>query len=172
MNNLPTCDDIFRNQKYVDISHLTEEEQLKIIEDIDPFFIDYIENPSINIQKYVINLYPWKISDLKNPSKEIQLIAISAEQRDREAYPQDYTEVYRHIISEIDNPCYDAQLKAIEIDPWNILFIKNPAFDLKVRAISEEPKLINLLPNITQELILAVKLIFLLQKLYKKFYLL
>ena len=103
------------------IYSLTEEEQKRKLQN-DGNNIQYINNPSEELQLIAVKENGCAIKYIDNPSEKVQLEAISS-------HPSS--------IYYINNPCEDAQILAVGQDPNVIIDIKNPTEIVLQEAIKK-----------------------------------
>ena len=102
---------------------------------------------------------PYKIQDLINPSKDLQIAAIQADPSVIQFIPNASEKVQLlaikinpSAIKYISNPTKDVQLTAVKISPSVIQHIKEPSKDLIVVAIERDSSVIKHIPNPSEEL--------------------
>jgi hypothetical protein len=84
--------------------------------------IQFIDNPSEEVQLMAVNENPYSIKYIQNPSQEVQLAAV---------------EKNPYSIREIKNPSERVQLVAVKKNPRSILFIENPTKGVKQYLLSK-----------------------------------
>jgi hypothetical protein len=84
--------------------------------------IQFIDNPSEELQLAVVKKNGWLIRFIENPSERVQLVAVEQDP---------------YSIKRIKNPSEEAQLAAVEKNPYSIKFIKNPTDKVKQLAQSK-----------------------------------
>lgn len=122
-------------QKKKELSKMSKDELTKYIEK-NPSYIQYIKNPSEELQYSVIEKNIFGILYIKNPSEDMQIKGI---------------EDFSSNIQFIKNPTLKVQLIAIEDDPFNIRYIKNPTEDIQIKAMKKNPSVFNLIENPTDK---------------------
>jgi len=83
----------------------------------------YIKDPSLIIMKAAINQNAYNIKYIKNPSEELQLLALKI------------VDGVEDILQMIENPTEKVMLKAIKDNFYNYLEIKNPSKEVQLFAI-------------------------------------
>jgi len=133
----------------------------------DPTAIKYIQNPTEKVQLLVIkkdfNLYKY----IHNPTEKVLLLVVEKDPKFLK-YNSDLTEkvqlkaVKQDIfnIQYIQDPTEKVQLLVIKKDPTAIKYIQNPTEKVKIAAVQKDPSLIKYIKNPTKEIqILAGKTI-------------
>lgn len=105
------------------VSRLSENGKLMLI-NVHPYYVKYISNPSINIQREAIKNHVHYLQFIKNPALEVQLEAVKRD---------------GCVIKFIKNPSEKVQLKAVEDDGEAIRYIKNPSLNVQLVAVNDEP---------------------------------
>jgi hypothetical protein len=85
-----------------------------------------IDDPSEELQLWLIERYPLSIGFIKNPSEELQLRAVNKN-------------IY--IIGHIKNPSEEVQLYVVNEEPWMITRISNPTERVQLTALKKDPDL-------------------------------
>jgi hypothetical protein len=109
----------------------------------DPQAIQYIKNPSKEVQLLVVKKN-WKLLQyIKNPDKEVQLVAVKQD-------PQ--------AIQYIKNPSKEVQLVVVK-ENWKLLrYIKNPDKEVQLTAVKQNWHAIQYIKNPDKEVqLIAVK---------------
>ena len=120
---------------------------LKLALSLDPSTIEYtgksLNDLSYEQQKRMILINPDKIKDLKNPSDELQILAVTKKQT---------------VLSELKNPSEKVQLAVVRNDPKVILYLKNPSEKIQISAIQNNPNVIKYIKEPTEKVqLLAIK---------------
>jgi len=105
---------------------------LKTLVSYNPYTIEYIKNPSRELQLIAVNKNIVLFKYVQNPSPELQLKAVSA--------IGDY-------IRYIDNPSHQVQMAAVTNAGNAIAIIDNPSLDLQMAAVKSYPDSINWIKN-------------------------
>ena len=109
----------------------------------NPYKIQDLINPSKELQIAAIQTDPSVIQFISNPSEKIQLLAIT---------------INPSTIRYISNPTKDVQLTAVKISPSVIQHIKAPSKDIILAAIERDFSVIKTIPNPSEELqLIAIK---------------
>ena len=103
----------------------------------NPYKIQDLINPSKELQIAAIQTDPSVIQFITNPSEKIQLLAIT---------------INPSTIRYIPNPTKDVQLTAVKINPSIIQHIKEPSKDIILAAIERDFSVIKHIPNPSEEL--------------------
>lgn len=99
-------------QIYEDFLNIVDESTQKALIKEDPYEIRYIKNPSEEVQLIAVKGYGQAIEDIKDPSEIVQLEAVKK---------------YSFAINYIKNPSELVQLESIKEDIYLIEYIKNPS---------------------------------------------
>jgi hypothetical protein len=89
--------------------------------------IKFIHDPDPYVQVDAISRDPYNIQYIKNPSLEMQLLAVRKEGK---------------VIRFIQDPVYEVQYAAIEDNPWSLPYIAQPDLKIQFQAITLVPDLI------------------------------
>lgn len=100
-------------------NHPTEENILKKIKETFGF-IEFVGNPTYNVQLEAIVEYPFHIKYIENPYIDIQKLAVRSRP---------------DLICYIKNPTEEVQLISINKYWGNINFIKNPSKKIQIEAV-------------------------------------
>ena len=84
--------------------------------------IQFIDNPSEEIQLKIIDVNPSLIQYIKNPSEKSQLRAV-----EKDIYSIEY----------IKNPSEEIQLKIIDVNPSLIQYINNPSEEVQLKVVND-----------------------------------
>ena len=130
--------------------------------DLEPFvgsrpeLIQYIDNPSEVLKRHVLRQKPELFYTIKNPSIELQLLAIKSS-----TYPiNDFTRRYGdsegntgglEIDRWFDLNSYDVRLAFVRKDTRMIAWIDDPEEGLKLEAVTLKPESIKYIPEPTEE---------------------
>ena len=126
-----------------DESKVKDEEEVVLNEyylgavEYDPWALEYIENPSeeIQIQALKKNSNVFKLID--NPSEEVQKVAV---------------QLNAYNIGNIENPSEEIQKLAVSNRGYAIRYIKNPSEEVKLRAVSQNGEAIRFIENPSEEI--------------------
>ena len=113
-------DDIFGFGPF--IRDVTEQEQIKQIERDGGYMIQFIENPSENVQLAAVYKSPQSIEHIKNPTERVQLDAVHRSP---------------HSIGYIKNPTEKVQIAAVTHSWRNVLRIDNPTKKVKFVVLTD-----------------------------------
>ncbi len=113
-------------------NNMFKPEMINSFLEVESSVIKYIDNPSENVQRYVVGNDPKSIKYIKKPLKQIQLIAVK---KDGTA------------IEFIDNPSEPVQLAAVEESGNAIKYIKKPSERVQLAAVKENPSSIKFIEN-------------------------
>ena len=120
----------------------TEENLLKILK-IDGLAIQYIKDPTPEMQLGAVKQNGWAIQYIKNPTPEMQLMAVKQSGL---------------AIQFIKTPTLEVQLEAVKRDGWAIQYIKNPTVEVQLEAVKQDGNAIRFIENPIPEIQLeAVK---------------
>lgn len=121
---------IIKNNKKT-IEFISNKKLIALIIKNDPKNLNYIKQNN-EIHKFAIQVNPYSIMYMKNPSKSIIKSALNKN---------------GFIIKYIDNPSIDLQNIAIKKSPRSIRYINNPTRKLKIQAISNDSLAISCIHN-------------------------
>ena len=96
--------------------------------------IEYIKNPSKEVQLEAVRENGYAIQWIENPSEEVQLAAVN----------QNW-----NAIRYIENPSEATQLKAVRKNSWAIQYIDNPSEKVQLEAVREDGYSIRYIENPT-----------------------
>ena len=138
-----------------------------------PHSINFIDNPSEELQLIAVKKDPSSIRVIKNPTESVQLEAVKqvpnlihsienpTESVQLEAVRGNITSLWL-----IKNPTESVQLEAVKIDPIRAVsfnphlakYIKNPSKDMIIKLIDANPKAISMIDGVSEDIKLeAVK---------------
>ena len=106
----------------------------------NPYSIQYMKNPNIEVQIAAVRDIGYSIQYIKNPSEEVQLAAVKQNP---------------HSIQYIKNPSEEVQLAAVRDIGYSIQYIKNPSEEVKLAAVQQNPYSFQYIKNPSEELQLA-----------------
>jgi hypothetical protein len=104
------------------------------------YAIQYIKNPSENVQLIAVKNDGRAIKFIKNPSKKVQLAAVKNNE---------------YAIQYIKNPSENVQLIAVNNDGLAIKFIKNPSENVQLAAVKNDGLAIKFIKNPSENVQLA-----------------
>ena len=122
------------------IANPTEEMQKEAIKNY-PFAIQYIKNPTYEMMNLAIELNPQVVYALGELPKELQLKAINL------AIEQD-----KNIIRHMTNPCEEVQLLSVKNFPDSVYDIKNPTEHVQLEAVKTKCTSIKYIKNPSEQL--------------------
>jgi len=141
-----------------DINDLDEQEILEILEH-KPDIIKHIKNPTEEMQMLAVKADGRLIKDIKNPSEELQLAAINETPEAFEFIKNPSEEMQMLAVQEngsavrfIKNPSEKVQMLAIQKNGYNIRFIDNPTEEMQMLAVKADGRLIKDINNPSEEL--------------------
>lgn len=142
--NLSYSEQIKERTQYY--SSLSEAEQIKAVTQ-HWWKVQFINTPSYNVQKAAIESSPRAIEEIKNPTKEIQILAINKIMKDGS-----FNIALTKLIEKFDE---EAQIVAIKHNPQIIKFITYPSEKVQLEAVKINPfvikNIINATPKAKQE---------------------
>ncbi|MCD4668188.1 MAG: sel1 repeat family protein, partial [Sulfurimonas sp.] len=111
--------------------------------------IQYINNPSKEIQKYAVQNNGNNIRFIKNPSKEIQLISIKQQLPEMDNDLTKHGKIYGYVSDYLKELQLDNlfQLKLINTNCKFIRYIKNPSKEVQLIVIAKNPYLLKFIQN-------------------------
>jgi len=136
--NLSYSEQIKERTKYY--SSLSEEEQIKAVTEYW-WKVQFLNAPSYNVQKAAIESSPRAIEKIKNPTKEIQILAINKIMKDGS-----FNIALTKLIENFDE---EAQIVAIKHNPQIIKFITYPSEKVQLEAVKINPFVIKNIINAT-----------------------
>lgn len=98
--------------------------------------IKYVENPSLDLQQEVVMANPFNIQYITNASEEIKDLAF---QKSNGVFPY------------IKNPTLKMQQQAVEENPYHIMYIDNPSPEMQLSAVQRLPGVYEHIKNPTPE---------------------
>jgi DNA-dependent RNA polymerase auxiliary subunit epsilon len=98
--------------------------------------IKYVENPSFDLQQEVVSANPFNIQYITNPSDQIKEYAF---QKSDGVFPY------------IKNPPLKMQQQAVEENPYHIMYIDNPSPEMQLSAVQRLPGVYEHIKNPTPE---------------------
>jgi len=109
---------------YSKLNEASEEKQLEAVKQngFTIFTIQYIKNPSVNVQLEAVRNHGYAIQFIKNPSERVQIEAVRN---------------HGSAIKYIKNPSERVQLEAVKQDGCAIKYIKNPSVDIILFVCSQ-----------------------------------
>lgn len=116
----------------------------------DPNFINYVKNPSIEMQRYVIHENPFLFPYIDNPDYEIK---------------KEVLQIKGRVIENMIDPTKELQILAVTNNPNVITFIKNPCEEAQMIAIEKKIVLYAFIENSTKKVALEAFLYYSKQKL-------
>ena len=124
--------DTFDESKVKDEEEVVLNEYYLSAVEYDPWALEYIDNPSEEVQVQALkkNSNVFKLID--NPSEEVQKVAVQSN-----AYN----------IVNIENPSEEIQKLAVSNRGYAIKFIKNPSEELQIEAVRRSPSAIRHIKN-------------------------
>ena len=127
-------------------SSLSEAEQIKAVTNYW-WKIQFINTLSYNVQRATIESSPRAIEEIKNPTKEIQILAINKIMKD-----SSFNIALTKLIKKFDE---EVQIVAIKHNPQIIKFITYPSEKVQLEAVKINPfvikNIINATPKAKQE---------------------
>lgn len=138
--NLSYSQQIEQKTKYY--SSLSEEEQIKAVTEYW-WKVQFIQAPSYNVQKAALESSPRAIEEIKNPTKEIQVLAVHKIMKDGS-----FNIALTKLISTFDE---EAQIAAVKHNPQIIQFIPYPSNKVQVEAVKVNPFVVKNIINATEE---------------------
>ncbi len=138
--NLPkeVQDVVSKNPKVIDTYSEHLQKSFVILE---PDNIEFIKNPSEDVQLVAVSKDGYSIGYINNPTEKVQLVAVSKS---------------GWIIDNIKNPSEDVQLAAVRRNDSSIEYIKNPTEKVQLAAVRKDKSLIKYIKNPTEKVQLAV----------------
>lgn len=112
--------DTFDESKVKDEEEVVLNEYYLSAVEYDPWALEYIDNPSEEVQKVAVQLNAYNIGNIENPSEEIQKLAVSNR---------------GYAIKFIKNPSEELQIEAVRREPSAIRYIKNPSEKVQIEAV-------------------------------------
>jgi len=113
---------------------------LKTLVSYNPYTIEYIKNPSRELQLIAVNKNILLFKYVQDPSPELQLKAVSA--------IGDY-------IRYIDNPSHQVQMAAVKQDAGALKYIDNPSHQVQMAAVTNNGNAISIIDNPSLDLQMA-----------------
>lgn len=129
-------------QKTIYYSSLSEEEQIKAVKQYW-WKVQFIKNPSYNVQKAAIESSPRAIEEIKNPTTEIQVLAV-----DKIMKEGSFNIALTKLINGFDE---EAQIAAVKHNPQIIQFIPYPSNKVQLEAVKINPFVVKNIINATEE---------------------
>lgn len=123
-----TCKPVGSNWKFKYINALTE----------ISLQIEYIKNPSEDIQLAAIKRWVGTIKYIKNPSETLKLTAVTQN---------------GYAIAYIDNPSEELQLAAVNSNGCSIKYIDNPSEKVQRAAVNNNERAIEYIDNLSNKLL-------------------
>ena len=105
--------------------------------------IEYLKNPSEEVQLAAVRQDWESIAYIKNPSMEVQLAAVRQDWR---------------AIQFIKNPSTEVQLTAVQQNGHALLFIKNPSLEVQLEAVLQDTAAIKCIHHPSEEIQLIAAL--------------
>lgn len=138
--NLSYSEQIEQKTKYY--SSLSEEEQIKAVTEYW-WKVQFIQNPSYNVQKAALENSARAIEEIKNPTTEIQVLAVDKIMKDGS-----FNIALTKLINTFDE---EAQIAAVKHNPQIIQFIPYPSDKVQLEAVKVNPFVIKNIINATEE---------------------
>ena len=118
------------------------------------FAIEYIKNPSEEVQMAAVQETGFAIQYIKNPSEEVQMAAVKQDGRTIEYIknPSDAMKMAAvqetgYAIRYIKNPSEEVQMAAVQETGFAIQYIKNPSEEVQMAAVKQDGRTIEYIKN-------------------------
>ena len=118
------------------------------------FAIEYIKNPSEEVQMAAVQETGFAIQYIKNPSEEVQMAAVKQDGRTIEYIknPSDAMKMAAvqetgYAIRYINNPSEEVQMAAVQETGFAIQYINNPSEEVQMAAVKQDGRTIEYIKN-------------------------
>ena len=118
------------------------------------FAIEYIKNPSEEVQMAAVQETGFAIQYIKNPSEEVQMAAVKQDGRTIEYIknPSDAMKMAAvqetgYAIRYIKNPSEEVQMAAVQETGFAIQYINNPSEEVQMAAVKQDGRTIEYIKN-------------------------
>lgn len=138
--DLSYSEQIKQKTKYY--SALSEDEQIKAVTEYW-WKVQFIDSPSYKVQKAALESSPRAIEEIKNPTTEIQVLAVDKIMKDGS-----FNIALTKLINTFDE---EAQIAAVKHNPQIIQFIPYPSNKVQLEAVKVNPFVVKNIINATEE---------------------
>jgi hypothetical protein len=129
-------------QKTKHYSALSEEEQIQAVTEYW-WKVQFIKEPSYNVQKAALESSSRAIEEINNPTTEIQVLAVDKIMKDG-----GFNIALTKLINDFDE---EAQIAAVRHNPQIIKFIPYPSNKVQLEAVKINPFVVKNIINATEE---------------------
>ena len=134
--------------------------------DIDPYTIEYIDNPTEEMQMKAINGNVWALEKIKGLKSSMTLRAIDIEPQAIVMIPDPDEKLQIEVVKKessairwLENPCFEAQMISVQSAPTNIHLITDPHHLVQLKALELRWSRICLHPKFDNKSFLSIRYI-------------